>query len=520
MRRRRAAAAIVSNNNNNNDPSIGSVPARFHGGGPRFSISSAPATPLGGSVSSIPMELGLEYIDKEHDNEYYLDCGSIASCEEASEATTTGSTFGRSSSSHHKHLLSPDGVTSAVLPLQRAFKKRDSKSRLSLKDEAASSPPEAGGRTTPSSGSNNTAGILPKFLRSSFRGLFKGGKPEQSSATPTAIVPEPDAEGEGSASPPSSALAAMAMRKSSTFQNLVNSAKQNESERAKAAGAVSNTCHVCQCHSPTTEAYLEENRLNGLPVIPFAFPTSVVAEKMWQRRKKPSGDSDKSPGAENKTLPQDIVRRNVSLVSMDQLYPGEFDFGGPKSLENLVYIAQRELISESLLRGEDIDIPFMLAAGASASSMETGTAYSAASDDVDDEIASLNSHRNNREDSDVGIVMVAASEDANKTPVVRPPPLTSRQDSGGYFEMAPLTATTTAIRKGNSFSPPKGGFSRKSSGPSPSSPPRITAQRPSGDALLSPTAPVAQRPSATASGANDDFFEMDFSGSGGGGNRT
>ena len=511
MRRRRAAAAIANsnNNNNNNDPSIGSVPARFHGGGgPKFPASSAPATPLGGSVSSIPMELGLEYIDKEHDNEYYLDCGSIASCEEASEATTSAHP-----SAHPKYLLSPDGVTSAVSPLQRAFKKRGSKS-----GSAASSPPDAGGRTTPSSGSN-TAGILPKFLRSSFRGLFKGAKPD----LPSAEVPEPEGEGEGGASPPSSALAALAMKKSTTFQSLVNSAQQNESERAKAATG-SNTCQVCQCHSPTTEAYLEENRLNGLPVIPFAFPTSVVAERMRQRRKKPSGgDSDKSPTENMKSLPQDIVRRNVSLASMDHLYPGEFDFGGPKSLENLVYIAQRELISESLQRGEDIDIPFMLRAagtGASASSMDTGgTAYSAASDDiVDEEIASLSSVQRNREDSDVGITMVAAPEDANKTPVVRPPPLTSRKDSGGYFEMAPLTSTaaaTTTSRRGNSFSPPKGGFSRKSSGPSPSSPPRITAQRP-GDTVLSPAASRPQRSQRPS--VSDDFFEMDFSG--GGGTRT
>ena len=150
-------------------------------------------------------------------------------------------------------------------------------------------------------------------------------------------------------------------------------------------------------------------------------------------------------------------------------------------------------------------------------STSLGTACSAAgSDYLDDEIASLNSiHRiNNREtDSDVGIVMIAASEDANKTPVVRPPP-TSRQDSGGYYEMDPPTAAT--IRKRNSFSPPKGGFSRKSSGPSPSPPPRITSQRPSDThMLLSPTASI---PQGTSSSANEDFFEIDFSGSGG--NRT
>ena len=60
MRRRRVAAAAAAANNNNNDPAVvGSVPARLT----KFSISSAPATPLGGSISSIPMELGLDYID-------------------------------------------------------------------------------------------------------------------------------------------------------------------------------------------------------------------------------------------------------------------------------------------------------------------------------------------------------------------------------------------------------------------------------------------------------------------------
>ena len=284
------------------------------------------------------------------------------------------------------------------------------------------------------------------------------------------------------------------MKKSTTFQNLVNSAQQNhESERAKAAD-----CRVCQCHSPTTEAYLEETRLNGLPVIPFAFPTSVVAERLRQRKEKHAGDCDgggapAAGGAENKTLPQDIFRRNVSLASTDQLYPGEFDFGGPRSLENLVYIAQRELMSESL-QPHEVMLP---GAGASASSMETaGTAYSAASDD--DEIASL--HRNSRggagDSDDAGIVMVAPAaaqgDDPNKTPVVRP----TRQDSGGYFEMAPPG-------KLSSFSPPKDRF------PSTSPPPpRITARR----HCAAAAAPVPQRASSARKTSSDDFFEMDFSG--------
>ena len=287
------------------------------------------------------------------------------------------------------------------------------------------------------------------------------------------------------------------MKKSTTFQNLVNSAQQShDGDKAKAGGGAG-ACRVCQCHSPTTEAYLEESRLNGLPVIPFAFPTSVVAERMRQRKERHAGDCDKSPtAAENKTLPQDIFRRNVSLASVEQLYPGEFDFGGPRSLENLVYIAQRELISESL-QPHEVMLP---GAGASASSMETaGTAYSAASDDgVDDEIASLGSHhrgsnRGGGDSDDPGLVMVAPADDPNKTPVVRP----ARQDSGGYFEMAPPSLPG----KLSSFSPPKDRF------PSPSPPPKITAQRHGAAA-----APIPQRASSARKASEGDFFEMDFSG--------
>lgn len=35
--------------------------------------------------------------------------------------------------------------------------------------------------------------------------------------------------------------------------------------------------------TPTTQAYIEETRLSGLPVIPFAYPTCVLVEKMKNR---------------------------------------------------------------------------------------------------------------------------------------------------------------------------------------------------------------------------------------------
>ena len=35
--------------------------------------------------------------------------------------------------------------------------------------------------------------------------------------------------------------------------------------------------------TPTTQAYIEETRLSGLPVIPFAYPTCFLVEKMKNR---------------------------------------------------------------------------------------------------------------------------------------------------------------------------------------------------------------------------------------------
>jgi hypothetical protein len=131
--------------------------------------------------------------------------------------------------------------------------------------------------------------------------------------------------------------------------------------------------------------------------------------------------------------PQDIVRRNTSLVDMDHLNLDDIssDFGGPKSLENLVYIAQRELISESLAGGTSpplmCDLPFL---NASASSMETTT--NSAGSDIDEDFANLT---RNRDETDVGLIFSRKT-----TPVVTKPRKCSSGSTAvddGYFEMAP-----------------------------------------------------------------------------------
>jgi len=38
--------------------------------------------------------------------------------------------------------------------------------------------------------------------------------------------------------------------------------------------------------TPSTLAYIEETKLSGLPVIPFAYPTCVIVEKMKSKTKE------------------------------------------------------------------------------------------------------------------------------------------------------------------------------------------------------------------------------------------
>ena len=76
--------------------------------------------------------------------------------------------------------------------------------------------------------------------------------------------------------------------------------------------------------SPTTLAYLEEAKMSGLPVIPFAYPTCVLVDKM--KNKEVIEMSKKE--AKNKAALRDID---------DEMMPKS----PPGTLESIVDIAQR-----------------------------------------------------------------------------------------------------------------------------------------------------------------------------------
>ena len=110
--------------------------------------------------------------------------------------------------------------------------------------------------------------------------------------------------------------------------------------------------------SPTVLQYLEEAKMSGMPLIPFAHPTAVVAEKLRKKKQKmsssdeattvktknPSGDSCKS----NRSDPIDI-EGPPALRSLDNEEEKEAEeVNYPHSLDNLVEIAHQEFLSESI----------------------------------------------------------------------------------------------------------------------------------------------------------------------------
>ena len=320
-------------------PPSGSVPNRWSRKGsqtkngtdiPRIKCSShvsAPTTPLAGSGASLDANLtsvlGAAL------------SGSIASIDEAQEATLITSPLKRLSSG----LLSPTA-----------------RAKLSLNTGVAgSAPSEAAIITTPSPA--RSPSLIPKFLQNSFSKLLSRERRDGDDGEGGVSSDKENDTGNRLKSPPSN------VKKSHTFNDLetLGSAKPHFAARKSVEYEES-----FDYPSPTSAEIFEETKMIGLPVIPFAFPTSVIAEKLRNKKKRsgrlelPDGERRKSkfPSGDSvhtdKSSPRDIEgmthRRGVSPGSMDDYYEDEMD-NGPASLDNVVSIAQQEYLSESVRNG-------------------------------------------------------------------------------------------------------------------------------------------------------------------------
>ena len=89
-------------------------------------------------------------------------------------------------------------------------------------------------------------------------------------------------------------------------------------------------------NTPQTLAYVEETQRRGLPIIPFAYPTYVIVEKLKQANSH-ANNHRRPPES-----PIDSRKESKSSCSED---PFEFEpLNNHRTLENLVGLAQQELL--------------------------------------------------------------------------------------------------------------------------------------------------------------------------------
>jgi len=276
--------------------------------------------------------------------------------------TGTGSIVSIDEEGRDAALLSPDdamsvcsvdgGGASSRKNSAGGYKGR-SKSRLSLNfghDDRSPSPTSVG---------RGGGSLIPKFLRASFSKLMSGSRDRKTSECNEAK--SADNNNQGKYIPKSASSLAFIGRYPAAPHHLNVSPLDVavSPEVSEVAGVVP--------ESPSVMQYVEQAKKAGLPVIPFAFPTAVVAEKLKEKREKQknaSGDSEASNRSEPMEIRQRSARSRRYLEDEEEdiydgsLKPGKEEFG-PKSLENLVTQAQQELRMESgceVYDDEDVDL--------------------------------------------------------------------------------------------------------------------------------------------------------------------
>lgn len=97
--------------------------------------------------------------------------------------------------------------------------------------------------------------------------------------------------------------------------------------------------------TPTTLAYIEETKLNGLPVIPFAYPTCVLVDK--QKYKDVILNSQKLMEKNSKKATAEQADETFEEFCNNQRDLEELTKSPPGTLESIVDIAQRQLREEA-----------------------------------------------------------------------------------------------------------------------------------------------------------------------------
>lgn len=234
----------------------------------KCSIVSAPSTPSNEPIAS-SWTYGWHAAEPKHhssfssvDEEQEVEVGSVGSC------NTTSSLVGPSSGKRSKSRLS-----------------------LNLLTAAASHADNTGTRSPR---------MLPKFLRSSFSKLM--GK------TPTNDSHQDSSSTELARSGSTCSFNVLHPGNSCYSLNVIDHDVEDEETHCSPTEILTGSAMP---GTPSTQAYLEETKLSGLPVIPFAYPTCVLVEKFKNKNKMMATSCSKAvPVVENnnrRTNYQEVV---------------------------------------------------------------------------------------------------------------------------------------------------------------------------------------------------------------------
>ncbi len=226
--------------------------------------------------------------------------------------------------------------------------KTKSKSRLSL--NLLGEKPEKSLGSSPRS-----PRLIPKFLRSSFSKLLSSSPSKASSNTDTGERERGSGiarSGSSHAFVTSQSLLKGGAESLTSLNNpsIYEDGGSNNSRRNSPDDSILLGDMVA--FTPNTKAYLEETKQSGLPVIPFAYPTCVIVEKLKQKNKDLIRSRSKNDSVDNADNADNIVNDCLNVDDIDEhIYVPE-----PAPLDSLVDIAQQELREDGLVDQDDLEL--------------------------------------------------------------------------------------------------------------------------------------------------------------------
>ena len=195
--------------------------------------------------------------------------------------------------------------------------------------------------------------LLPRFLRSSFsRLLHKTNKDPATEAT------TPPSEGRVATPSTDGITHGISMSSINDQSSVLGDSVRSGEDRVTPNDLITMT--------PSTLEFLEEAKLSGLPVIPFAYPTCVLVSKKTKSNNE--SFAKEARAASNSSSASETPKK--ARVSLFHLYSDDSTKSPPNTLESIVDLAQKQLKAEQPF--EDFEDDFFCGSIGSISNLSDG----------------------------------------------------------------------------------------------------------------------------------------------------